>query len=323
MSERIRNYDCEVIAGPCSIDPKNIQEVYKIAEIYTSDGSGGQQLAIHGARVVGLKSRTNDNPTGEGMGIDYHVINKVVQTGKKNGEVPPSVIMAEEFTRRTGLLVATEIMLPGIQLPFYENRIPRGKFMAWTPAVDQLGWPVKQTAAFARRNGWRVGIKNGKWLGEELSVAESPDYSGTTSMEKTWLGLGTYASEINGGLVYIHRGVDVPGGNGHRNPPVHETVRRVKRTLPKALIFFDPSHSNGPKPESKIIESTVNAMRMENGNDWLYDGVLVEAGTSVTDTDQHISISGLKTLVDELSTFRRLRAPERPQRIRGVFNPVF
>jgi 3-deoxy-D-arabino-heptulosonate 7-phosphate (DAHP) synthase len=38
----------------------------------------------------------------------------------------------------------------------------------------------------------------------------------------------------------------------------------------------------------------------------LYDGILIEAGTSKTDSEQHISIKELKELVKELSKFRKI-----------------
>ena len=46
-------------------------------------------------------------------------------------------------------------------------------------------------------------------------------------------------------------------------------------------------------------------MKIENG-DWLYDGILIEVGTSTTDTEQHITISELSNLIDEISKFREI-----------------
>ena len=46
-------------------------------------------------------------------------------------------------------------------------------------------------------------------------------------------------------------------------------------------------------------------MKLDNGN-WLYDGALIEVGTSTTDTEQHITINELSNIIDELSKFREI-----------------
>jgi len=198
--------------------------------------------------------------------------------------------------------IAAEIMLPNIQLPFYEGRIPRGQFMPWNPSTEQLSWTVRQMAQIASRNNWTVGLKNGKWLGES-------DDSTVTSMERTWLGLATFAAASKCRVNFIHRGVDIPEKGEYRNALVHEVVRRIAKKMPEAGRYFDPSHSLGPKLRDKIVESTVEAMKMKVDNEYLYTGILIEAGTSETDTNQHISVDELKTLVTEVAKFRKLRGP--------------
>ena len=131
-------------------------------------------------------------------------------------------------------------------------------------------------------------------------------------MEKTWAGLVKYIGEFENDIILIHRGVDVPGKGEFRNAVVHNIAQRVKKTT-GAKLFFDPSHSYGPRLRSQIVRAVVEAMRMKKSSDeFLYDGVLVEVGTSVTDAEQHISVQELRELVSVLATFRDLEAPKDP-----------
>ncbi len=71
-----KQYDLEIIAGPCSITPENAEEIIeRTAKIVTPDG----MRAIYGTRVVGLKSRTALDLKGEGMGIDSQIIQKALK----------------------------------------------------------------------------------------------------------------------------------------------------------------------------------------------------------------------------------------------------
>jgi len=307
-----------IIAGPCSVDNENIQEILEIAEIAIKNRSGKKQKAVAGTRIVGLKSRTDLDPTGGGMGIDYEVYQHNIKILMEGGtiadmQIMPSAILSEKIMKRTGMLIATEIMNPIIQLPSFEKRLPKGMFLPWNPSVNQLGWHIEQTALFARRNGWHVGIKNGKWIGDHLQSADHKEYKGKTTMEKTWSGLAKYVGNLEHDIVLIHRGVDVPGKGDFRNAVVHNIARRVKSATPGAKMFFDPSHSYGPKLRSHIVGAVTEAMRMKTSeDDYLYDGVLIEVGTSKTDTEQHISVGELGELVSVLSTFRDLTPPGEP-----------
>ena len=104
----------------------------------------------------------------------------------------------------------------------------------------------------------------------------------------------------------IQRGVDDAEKGDFRNLPIHQCAKRVKQATGYGMLF-DPSHSFGPKLRDKIVEGTIEAMKMkiDDGN-WLYDGILVEVGTSTTDTEQHITISELSNLIDEISKFREI-----------------
>lgn len=310
MKKTNQTYNLEIIAGPCSITDENVEEVInEIAPITTPDG----QRAIYGTRVVGLKSRTA-LPTGDaGMGMDYPVIKKMFSLPQEKWEklTLPSVEIAERIVKETGLLVSAEIMIPHMQLPFYaQKKILDGNFLAWNPAVEQLGWNMLELSAVAQKHNWHVGIKHGKFLGKDpLDVANHPDYAGETSLEKVLLGLTTYVKPSTNDLIIIHRGVDVPGRGDYRNAIAHQIMKRVKPRVPHAKIYFDPTHSIGPKMRHKIIEETIAAAKLKVGDDYLYDGLLMEAGTSPTDTDEHVTIKELQELVTTLSEFRKLRQP--------------
>jgi hypothetical protein len=306
----LRQSDLEIIAGPCQISPENLHEIYDMADIRVADGKGGMQRAIWGARVVGLKSRTDLDKSGKGMGIDFSsLINENVLIVPDI--LPPSVQMSKDIVYDTDLLVATEVMIPHIQMPMYEQaQIPAGHLLSWNPSVDQLGWHVKEISDSARRNGWLVGLKNGKSIDTSLYVANDPMHSGITSLEKQWLGLASYARDMNGSLILIHRGVESPEKGQYRNAPVHEVAKRVKNRVPEAKLYFDPSHSLGPNLRNSIVEETIRVMQMKNGNGFLYDGILVESGSSESDTNQHITLQELEGMVKELARFRKLRTPE-------------
>ena len=302
-----------IVAGPCSIDEANLSEVYEIADISVTNSQGKQQKAIFGTRIVGMKSRTELNATGSGMGIDFPVYMENLSMLSSGGcvrdlKVPPSVLMAEEVYKKTGMLIATEVMTPMIQLPQYEGRIPEKMLMPWNPAVEQLGWPIMQMGEITRKNGWNVGIKNGKWVGEHVRTANSEDYESATTMEKTWAGLVTYLGKQSGDVILIHRGVDVPDKGDYRNAPVHNIAKRTKKAS-GCKLYFDPSHAHGPKMRQQIVYAVVDAMelKMEDGS-YLYDGILVETGTSSTDTEQHITVAELKSLVAEIAKFRTIRS---------------
>jgi len=306
------NSTLTIIAGPCSVDNENISEILEIADITVKNRSGTKQKAVAGTRIVGLKSRTELDSTGAGMGIDFEVYQHNIRILMEGGtlsdlQVVPSAILSEKIMKRTGMLIATEIMNPIIQLPSFEKRLPNGMFMPWNPSVNQLGWHIEQTAVFARRNGWHIGIKNGKWIGDHLQSANHKEYKGKTTMEKTWSGLSKYVGELENDIVLIHRGVDVPGKGDFRNAVVHNIARRVKQETTGVKMYFDPSHTYGPKLRSHIVGAVTEAMRMKtDDNTFLYDGILIEVGTSKTDTGQHITVQELKELVSVLATFRDL-----------------
>ncbi len=283
-----------IIAGPCSVDQNNLEEVFKIAEMKV----GGKRV-IAGTRVVGLKSRTSFSIDGKNMGIDFAVfmrnLEKLIE-GKPPStfEEPPSVTIAKNICRDTGLIIATEIMSPLVQLPSFEDEVFKNKVLAWSPAVSQLGWPAMKMALFAKRNGWSVGIKNGKWKG----------------MEKTWEGLASYvrAHVETDKAIMIQRGIEVPEKGKFRSLPVHESARQMKEK--GFQVFFDPSHSFGPLLRDDIVKGTIDAMKLTTSDGQnVYDGVLIEVGTSVTDTEQHITLDELQEMCDALSIFRELVSP--------------
>lgn len=309
---KTQKYDLEIFAGPCSITSENAEEVIRVtAEIRTPEGT----RAIYGTRVVGLKSRTALDLNGDGMGIDSQFIQHSLAlspTERKKIKIP-SVELGENIYQQTGLRIATEVMIPHIQLPYWEaKKSLKGKMMVWNPSVNQLGWNMFELREFAVRNNWNIGIKHGKFLGKDsLEIANHPDYKGETSLEKVLIGLTTYTKNVKGDLIIIHRGVDVPGRGDYRNAQIHEVMKRIKKNVPLAKIFFDPTHSIGPTLRHLISDEALQAMRIKSRSEFLYDGLLMEAAsTSPVDIGEHLTLDELQHLVNKLSKFRKLRSPK-------------
>ncbi len=310
MNIQTLNKKLTIIAGPCSVDPENISDIFGIAEIKVVNRFGRKQKAIFGTRVVGLKSRTSLNKDGKNMGIDFPVfrsnINMLLEGKSINAlKVLPSVRIAKNVIKETGMLVAAEIMDPMSQLPIFERMLPKKKVLIWNPSVNQLGWPILNMGIFAKKNQWFLGLKNPKWFGDESL--------GQTTMEKTWIGLSHYTGMNEPGLeeklILIHRGVDIYNKGDYRNLPVHQAAKRTKIAT-KAKLFFDPSHIYGPKLRDSIVKATVEAMEMRiDEENFLYDGILIEVGRSKTDTEQHITVKELKELCCQLAEFRDLTEP--------------
>jgi hypothetical protein len=309
--EQINNKELIIFAGPDSIDDYNLAEIYQIGDIEVNG-----KKAIYGTRTVGLKSRTNldeKNLEGNFMGSDFDVIMRNFDIFGLGGTIDdlkplPSINMAADIYRDTGMICATEIMLPALQLGCIAKSFKFKPFMVWNSAVDQLGWHVRQMAGFAGEYGWTIGLKNGKWLGEEYEVAEDIGYEGKTSIETVWEGLVSYA-KLAPQTYMIQRGCDLPRKGEYRNLPIHHTATRIKlRNSGNGVkMFFDPSHAFGPKLRDKIVDLTVEAMKMKiSDTEYLYDGILIEVGTAKCDTLQHITVAELTQLTQRLSEFRDL-----------------
>lgn len=311
-----------IIAGPDSLDDYNIQEVYQIAEI--PNPTGLTQKAILGTRTVGLKSRTNfdEFPDPKNfMGWDHEIMINNMKILSKGGKLEdcqdmPSIVSAKEIYQKTGMLCSSEVMLPYLQTQLIQRYFAKTPFMLWNPAVDQLGWHLQEMAMISAENGWSIGLKNGKWIGETYELCESEEYTGQTSLETAWQGLYSYSQGASD-RIFIQRGVDVPNKENWRNLPAHQASARVKKRT-GAKMYFDPSHSMGPKMRDEIVDYTTKAMQMpldkqnfENPespyyNQYLYDGVLIEVGTAKCDTYQHITVDELKTLVQKISQIREI-----------------
>ncbi|MFH0956049.1 MAG: hypothetical protein V1801_02445 [Candidatus Falkowbacteria bacterium] len=253
------------------------------------------------------------NSTGEGMGIDFreymHNVDLIISNrSADNFKMLSSVKIVRRLVQETGLTVATEIMDPVIQLPLYEKAIPKGKLLIWNPAVNQLGYQMYIMGIYAKQNGWFIGIKNGKWFGE-LSDGDA------NIMEKNWIGQISFATKdkqflLRDRIAMIHRGVDVAGKGKFRYLPVHDSAEKVKK-MTGVKMFFDPSHSLGRFLRDQIVDQTILAMQMKTSEGkYLYDGILIEVGTSRTDTEQHITIEELQRLCDEVAKFRNLTSRE-------------
>ncbi len=296
-----------IFAGPCSIDRSNIEDIYKIADIKINN-----KPTIFGTRIVGLKSRTVLNKVGEGMGIDYQTLmdnyNILLQGGNlDNLKIPESIKIAKQIIKDTNLVIATEIMMPLLQLPPMIKELPNEKVMLWNPSVNQLGWPIMQTSKIAKSKNWFIGIKNGKWIGTKEKFAEQKKEDLETPIEKTWQGLISYAKINKDHIFLIHRGFETEDKGKFRAKPLHSLAKRIKKRT-NIKLLFDPSHSFGPKLKDSIVEGTIDAMKLKlDENNYLYDGVLIEVGKSKTDTEQHISINELKQLICNLSRFRKIQ----------------
>ena len=71
-------------------------------------------------------------------------------------------------------------------------------------------------------------------------------------------------------------------------------------------IFFDPRQVCGQKLRNQIVDKTLEALQLKLDEDrYLYNGILIEAGTSTTDTEQHITIKKLSNLIDEISKLEK------------------
>jgi len=312
MIEDIKNPSVSIIAGPCSINEDNFYELYQLASMEVRNASGDIQRAISGTRVVGLKSRTYYTPEATDLGVDYshflHNLSIYRQGGGiKDFIMMPGIEMAKRFATETGLLVATEIVSPLIQIPLYERLLSENEMLFWNPAVSQLGWQFIEMAQFLKNTRWKLGLKNPKWQGKQKY--DTTSMTELSSMEKAWLGLSSYLSGFKERIVFIHRGVSIAESGMYRNMPLHESAKKMKKII-GAKIYFDPSHSFGTKLRDKIVDGTLDAMKMMFSEDeYLYDGILIEAGTSKTDSGQHITHNELQGLVNSLAKFRDITAP--------------
>jgi hypothetical protein len=312
MIEEIKNPEVSIIAGPCSINEDNFYELFQLASMEVRNLHGTVQRAISGVRVVGLKSRTYYKPDGKDLGIDYpyylHNLTVFRQGGGiKDLVMMPGIEMAKRVALETGLLVATEIVSPLLQIPLYERLLRENDMLLWNPAVSQIGWHFLEMIQFIQNTNWKLGLKNPKWQGKQKY--DNAALTELSSMEKTWLGLSSYVSGFKDRIIFIHRGVSIAESGMFRNMPLHESAKKIKK-ITGAKMYFDPSHSFGPKLRDKIVDGTLEAMKMMfSENEYLYDGILIEAGTSRTDSGQHITHNELQGLVNSIALFRDISAP--------------
>lgn len=297
----------KIIAGPCSISAENAHELKDIISLNVRGSH-----PIHGVRVVGLKSRTEFKSDASYMGMDFDVhiriYNEMVNGNFNivNTVEYPSVDIAKEILAIDNkMIIATEVVDPTLQIPILARNIKQN-LLPWNPAVNQLGWQMGIIGEYAKKYGFSIGIKNAKNLG--ISLRDSEEFGKTAPLEKVWKGLATYTGiqTDKSRIFMVQRGVDDHEKGDFRNALIHKCASRVKESTGYNMMF-DPSHSFGPKMRDKIVDGTVEAMKMKiaNGN-WLYDGALIEVGTSTTDTEQHITIDELSNIIDKISRFREI-----------------
>ena len=297
----------KIIAGPCSISNENAKELKEIMSL-----NDNTKRPIYGVRVVGLKSRTEFKNDTSYMGMDFDV-HMQIYNEMLNGDFNainnvnyPSVEIAKDILAiDKDVIIATEIVDPILQIPILARNIKQNLF-PWNPAVNQLGWQMKIMGEYAKKYGFSIGIKNAKNLG--ISARDSEENNTTAPLEKVWKGLATYTGiqEDKSRIFMIQRGVDDPDKGDFRNALIHQCAKRVKQATGYNMMF-DPSHSFGPKLRDKIVDGTIEAMKLKlDDGRYVYDGVLIEVGTSTTDTEQHITINELSNLIDEISKFREI-----------------
>jgi hypothetical protein len=310
-----------IIAGPDGLDDKNLDECYKLAEFKIRD-----QNVLYGLRTVGLKSRTSPNVSFLGYDQDQITQNFDIlgYGGNRNDLVQlPSVQFAKKIYQKYNIQCASEIMLPDIQLCCIAREFESLPFMIWNPAVDQLGWHIRQMSGFAKEYGWSIGIKNPKWLGEKYSIVENQFYNSETSLEKAWSGLLDWA-ELAPEIILIQRGCDIEDKGDYRNLPIYFTAERIKKKRKNVKLYFDPSHSLGPLLREHIIEETVKACNRVIFNsqgqlEYAIDGILLEVGTAQCDTDQHLTVEEFYRLCHLLAETRELDSL--PQSFKGSYDP--
>jgi 3-deoxy-D-arabino-heptulosonate 7-phosphate (DAHP) synthase len=275
--------DFTIIAGPCSIDQDNVKEATEIGRIPEVDG----------VRCVGLKSVTSPRPF---MGIDKEAyFNNDLMTW-------PSVRLAQQIIAETGKFIAFELMDTS-QLRQYV-RLPLGKVFVWNPAIGQVGYPVYQSAKIGKHYEWRIGIKNPKWAG-------TPEFEAAPGIvldngEKNWLGNAKFSEEAGLRPVMIQRGIEGTDKGTYRNIPNHQASLKMKALGYE--VFFDPSHTFGKDMRDEIVARTLDVLRIlaPDGDGYLYSGILIEVGTSQTDTGQHITIDELRKLIEGIKLLRNL-----------------
>ena len=297
----------KLIAGPCSISATKAGELKDIISF-----NNNTRRPIYGVRVVGLKSRTELKNDASYMGMDFDVHMKMyneILNGNfsvlNNANYQSVEIAKEILDLDKHITIATEVVDPILQMPILARNIKQN-LLPWNPAVNQLGWQMKIIGEYAKKYGFSIGIKNAKNLG--ISAKDSEENNQTAPLEKVWKGLATYTgiNEEKSRIFMIQRGVDDAEKGNYRSLPIHCCAKRVKQSTGYQMMF-DPSHSFGPKLRDKIVDGTIEAMKIKlNNGDWLYDGALIEVGTSTTDTEQHITINELSNIIDELSKFREM-----------------
>ena len=97
-------------------------------------------------------------------------------------------------------------------------------------------------------------------------------------------------------LVAVHRGFTPFGDTPYRNYPNWKNVIELKRLLPKLPIICDPSHIAGKR--EYLFEISQKAFDM--GLDGLMIESHVDPSCALSDKDQQLTPSGLKSLLDKL-----------------------
>jgi hypothetical protein len=311
----------EIWAGHCSENKNNIEETERIArQTIRNPRTGRQQRIVNRTRGVAFKSRTGLKDLLSYMGMDWKAIqanDTMYMEGKGHLDylLYPSLIHLSNISRATGVGVASEILMPHLQLPVWGRYFKGKSFQPWTAAVDSKGTSAMEFANWANRFGWDIALKNPKISGKrtytELLTAPQKEIEKTTVFS-TWQGAWSWAGS-NQNTTMIHRGVDMPsdleGMDTFRNLPIHR-VAAALQAVTGCNLGYDPSHINGQGRKEHIVEDAIEAAQTINpftGNPQ-YQVLLLEVGNSTTDTEQHITLNQLQQIGETVIQWRPLVA---------------
>jgi len=339
MSEIVTPVPIGIITGPCQTsDRHGVDYLKSLSTMRVTNPGGIQVCAIAGERLCTIKSRTDLNPADaarSGMGVDFPIweafSKQVINMIRNNGALLQKPVMqgalwAKEIQDSTGGMPIAFEAMDWMHAMLMMDHILPGTAIPWSPSVKTSGHEMETLSEVVGEHGSVLGIKGPKFY-PELLPRRIED--GPTSMENTWTGLGMYAlgaTCIPKTIMLIERGRDVPNKGDWRNMPDHNSARMAKQMLQKKIedaglagevlvtMAYDPSHTNGPKRVSCIVEDAIDAARQMDitGKEPLYNMLLIEskdkaAPPPLSDAGQHITGEQVQDIADGIAQFRPIR----------------
>lgn len=248
-----------IIAGPCAAEDHTQ---------VTSTADALKNLGITAFRACLWKPRTQPGFDGIGSVMGAPIL--------------------ENVSRTTGMIVATEVLLPEHARELLINLVwknPHQQYVFWIGARNQ-NHLIQQGIADVLKNEPNVYLmfKNQVWRDE-----------------RHWVGI--YEHIVKTGypqerIMICHRGFMPTGDNprGYRNIPDYAMAMRVKQATGAPMIL-DPSHIGGDS--EKVLEVIAEAHEY----DW--DGYMIEVHpnpkAALTDASQQLTIAQLAGVVPRIS----------------------